>query len=327
MDSIPTISIITPVWNGLPFLKECVESVLEQEFQDWEMIISDDGSTDGSRDYLDTLIDSRIRLYKQDKNLGIFGNLNFLFQKAKASISQILCQDDYFIKSTSLNVIINYWRNAEGSIGFVRFNHVEYSKCCIVNLERQITPTVITANHANIWFFVFGNIPGNLSNISLRTQIINDCGMFREDLPFAGDMEFWIRAAKKVSMGVQKDLLVYVRRHANVASNFLSQRGELFPQHAIIYENLINDLSQTYDRNLLISYFNYEICSYHFRVAIKTIIVGHHFDYIRTFINTQTPIFWPKWTRVIKCFPYAVLNGHQKLTLKMAKKLINTANE
>ena len=75
----PAISILTPVWNGLPYIKECVESVFSQEFQDWELIISDNGSTDGTRDYLDTLTDKRVQIFKQDKNLGIDGNLNFLF--------------------------------------------------------------------------------------------------------------------------------------------------------------------------------------------------------------------------------------------------------
>ena len=51
------ISIITPVWNGLNYLEECIQSVLTQEFDHWEMIISDNGSTDGTREYLDTIKD------------------------------------------------------------------------------------------------------------------------------------------------------------------------------------------------------------------------------------------------------------------------------
>ena len=41
MPAVPAISILTPVWNGLPYIKECIESVLSQDFQDWEMIIGD----------------------------------------------------------------------------------------------------------------------------------------------------------------------------------------------------------------------------------------------------------------------------------------------
>ena len=52
MSSVPAISILTPVWNGLPYVKECIASVLAQEFQDWELLIGDNGSTDGTREYL-----------------------------------------------------------------------------------------------------------------------------------------------------------------------------------------------------------------------------------------------------------------------------------
>src|SRR5208282_2137762 len=103
------VSIITPVWNGLPFLKACVESVQAQRFEDWELLISDDGSTDGSREWLANLPDPRIRIFEQSRNLGIFGNLNFLFDRAIAPVSQILCQDDYFADSRSLDKLDRLW--------------------------------------------------------------------------------------------------------------------------------------------------------------------------------------------------------------------------
>src|ERR1700721_3744539 len=102
----PAISIITPVWNGLPFLTACVESVLMQDFKNWEMLISDDGSTDGSRDYLKTLDDPRIKVHFQTENQGIFENLNSIFRRANAPISKILCQDDYFTGPYSLSTLI-----------------------------------------------------------------------------------------------------------------------------------------------------------------------------------------------------------------------------
>ncbi|WP_432713823.1 glycosyltransferase family 2 protein [Pedobacter sp.] len=71
MTSQPSISIITPVWNGLPFIKECIDSVLSQDHACWEMLISDNCSTDGTRAYLDTLKDPRIKIFKQESNLGI----------------------------------------------------------------------------------------------------------------------------------------------------------------------------------------------------------------------------------------------------------------
>jgi glycosyltransferase involved in cell wall biosynthesis len=319
--SNPSISIITMVYNGMPYLKECIESILAQDYQDWELLISDDGSTDGSRAYLDTLSDSRIRLFKQTDNLGIFGNLNFLFRQAKAEISQILCQDDYFVAKDSLSQIVRYWETASPSIGFVCFNHQYNSKGHIINLGTSTIPSVIKPPQADLWFFVFGNFPGNLSNISLRTHIVAELGYFNRGLPFAGDFEFWSRAARKYDMGVQKELVVYVRRHANVASNFLSKKGELYAQHIPIYEQLIERLSSSFEPKDLVAYFNYDICSFHYRTAIKSAIHGQ-FAYLKKFVSTKSSIDWPKWMQLIVCFPFAIFNGNQRLTVNMAKKFM-----
>jgi len=63
------ITVLMPVYNGMPYIPQAVESVLSQSETDWELIISDNGSTDGTRDYLRTLTDPRIRVHYQDSNL------------------------------------------------------------------------------------------------------------------------------------------------------------------------------------------------------------------------------------------------------------------
>src|SRR5688500_602576 len=121
MSRIPAISIITPVWNGLPYIKECIGSVLAQEFQNWELLIGDNGSTDGTTDYLATLNDSRIHIYKHEINRGISGNLNFLFSKANAPLAYILCADDCF-HSKGLNYVIDEWNSSIESVVFICFS-------------------------------------------------------------------------------------------------------------------------------------------------------------------------------------------------------------
>jgi glycosyltransferase involved in cell wall biosynthesis len=57
-----TVSVILPTYNRLAFLREAVESVFDQTYHDWELIVADDGSTDGTRDYLATLNHGRVRV-------------------------------------------------------------------------------------------------------------------------------------------------------------------------------------------------------------------------------------------------------------------------
>jgi glycosyltransferase involved in cell wall biosynthesis len=64
------VSIITPAYNAERYLPDAVASVLDQSYTDWELIIINDGSTDGTSDYLSTLIDPRIRVINQS-NAGV----------------------------------------------------------------------------------------------------------------------------------------------------------------------------------------------------------------------------------------------------------------
>jgi glycosyltransferase involved in cell wall biosynthesis len=326
MNHLPSISILTPVWNGLPYIKECIASVLFQNFEDWELIISDNGSTDGTLEYIDSLNDPRIRIFKQEVNLGIMGNLNFLFMQASAPISQILCADDYFVNEFALSKIVNYWKTASPEIGFVRFGHSGSSDKKIINIQTQVIPSVIRNQSGELMFFVFGNFPGNVSDVSIRTHLVLENGFFPNHMPFAGDCSFWSRIISNISMGVEKELLIYIRRHDKVASNYLGLRGELYEQQVDIYEKLIDRLSVNYDVKVLKKYFHYQVFGFHYRTAIRSMLHGQ-FSYIRTMMRTKSYILWPKWRQLLFCLPFALFNVNQSMTYDLAIELLEKGAE
>ena len=80
----PKISIGIPVYNGEKFIRKCIESVLQQTNRNFELIISDNASTDSTRKICEEYLnkDNRIIFVRQDKNMGGGWNFNFLLQKA-----------------------------------------------------------------------------------------------------------------------------------------------------------------------------------------------------------------------------------------------------
>ena len=72
----PLISVIMPVYNTAPFLKEAIESILNQTEGDFELIIINDASTDNGGDVINSITDSRIRVINNEKNLGLAVSLN-----------------------------------------------------------------------------------------------------------------------------------------------------------------------------------------------------------------------------------------------------------
>lgn len=95
MDRKPFFSIIIPVYNVAPYLRECLDSVLAQTFADWEAICVDDGSTDGSGAILDEYAarDPRLRIFHQP-NAGVSAARNKALDEAKGEYVTFLDGDD-----------------------------------------------------------------------------------------------------------------------------------------------------------------------------------------------------------------------------------------
>lgn len=72
----PLVTVLLPVYNGAEYVKEAIDSILNQTFTDFELLIIDDGSTDNSVEIVEAYMDNRIRLVKNEKNLGLTPTFN-----------------------------------------------------------------------------------------------------------------------------------------------------------------------------------------------------------------------------------------------------------
>ena len=219
-----------PVFNGLPYLQRAVTSVVEQNCSSWQLLISDNGSHDGTRDYLGALEkkgDQRIKIYFQEQNLGIYGNLNFLIDRVKSDIIHILCADDYLKESYALDLILRYWQSASTDILGVRWNGR--------NLFSIGLPGHIAPQKSQLYFFLFGNIMGSLSCVSFRKKGMQAVGGFDQAYPYAGDFEGWIRMASHGAVVIPDcEDIVVIREHPGQASSYLNLNGELHSQLSAI---------------------------------------------------------------------------------------------
>lgn len=277
------ISIVMPTYNGMRYLEQAVNSVLSQDFQDWELVISDDGSTDGTRDFLAQLRDPRIKVHFQPKNLNIFGNLNFLFSQVHGEITQILCQDDYFVAPGSLNKLLDHWSALPPEIAFLRMNHTLDMQKGLAGYEGSVLPPIVRPMESDLLFFIFGCVPGNLSNVSVRASAVKSAGWFRTDLPYAGDFEFWSRLGNSRPWAISRVRVLQVRSHAEQASKTLNPRGELLPQMCFILRSLYPRLVATgYSPGLLrlIATLNY--ASQHRYTGVRALIKGKGSGYLHS---------------------------------------------
>lgn len=92
--SNPSISVVIPAYNHEKFIKETIESILNQTFEDFELIIIDDRSTDKTAQLIKEFSDKRIRFYENDENKGIFHNRSLGVNLAKGKYIALLDSDD-----------------------------------------------------------------------------------------------------------------------------------------------------------------------------------------------------------------------------------------
>lgn len=92
----PVISVVMPVHNALPYLEESISSILRQTLDNFEFVILDDASTDGSRELLQAWAqkDNRIKLHRSDKQLGLSASSNAVVRKASLPILARMDADD-----------------------------------------------------------------------------------------------------------------------------------------------------------------------------------------------------------------------------------------
>lgn len=248
----PLVSVIMPVYNGASFLAKALPSILAQTLTDFELIIVNDCSKDNSLSVLNEWAakDSRIRVYSNERNLGIFGTLNRLVDLGRCELIKIFCQDDVMMPNCLERQVAFMQKHPE--LGYARclgtqeLGDVQKQKGPY-RYESQL-PEIIYPQASALAFFTFGNLPGNLTNLICRKNALVEAGLFDQSYPYAGDFEMWTRVAKTYAFGLQREALVYVHSHDQQGSVTLNKHNELIGQLDRIMEALFIRLPADYRR-------------------------------------------------------------------------------
>lgn len=203
MDSQPLISVILPTFNRADLLPRAINSVLDQTYQNWELIVWDDGSTDHTKEIVKSFLDKRI-LYIHDNNHGMSYALNNAIKKSVAGFIAFLDDDDEWIDyKLSLQMdILKYYPDIDMVFG--NYHNVNLAKGQIGIGFEQNNIALRELKKEKIQERVF-RITGNfhksiaISNyvafdsVLIRKKFLNRVGIFNEHLRNGMDFEFWWR--------------------------------------------------------------------------------------------------------------------------------------
>jgi len=217
--NMPKISVILPVYNGEKHLKDCIDSVLSQSFDDFELIIGDDNSKDNSCDIILSFNDHRIHVILRSQNLGLFDNLNDLVKNANAPIIRLLGQDDNLMSGCLENEVQFFRRHSQIGMSYCKAKYIDAANFNIGQSPIFDLPEILEPNVALKLFFFLGCLPGNISTVCFRKSHFIEVGGFDKNYGVAADYEAWTRLSEKYPLGIIHQYLIDLRLHNNQLSH------------------------------------------------------------------------------------------------------------
>jgi glycosyltransferase involved in cell wall biosynthesis len=210
---MPKISVVIPVYNRELYIEECVSSVLKQDFEDFELLIEDDGSTDKTRDIIKKFCDERIKFFYRDYNLGLFNTLNNLVQQTQSPLVRFLNSDDVMTPDCLAETTSFFERHPDINISFCKCINIDEIGREIGKDSLEDLPVVIKSQLSIQLFFYYGCIAGSTSNVCVKRKYLLLNGLFEKTLKFAGDYDMWVKICRTETLGIIRKHLIRVRIH------------------------------------------------------------------------------------------------------------------
>lgn len=207
MTDNPLISAVIPVYNGSNFLREAIESVLNQTYRNYELIVVDDGSTDDTWNIIQSY-GNVIRAFHKE-NGGVSSALNLGIREMKGEWFAWLSHDDLWMPD-KLELQMSYHN---------LHPHILGSYTHFVSINENKSESIpcycpeISGSKGLRDLFMGNFIPGD--TIFIHKKVFADVGLFDEKLRVSQDYDMWLRIIHKYKLGLIPKHLTSIRFHPN----------------------------------------------------------------------------------------------------------------
>lgn len=239
------VSVVIPSFNHAPFVAESIRSVLDQSYANLEIIIVDDGSTDGTPDVVRGISDPRIHLEVLPENRGAVTALNMAIARARGEFVCMLSSDDYFLpaKVERQVAFMNEHPDCAATFGLPRFideRGAPLPSERAFNRDVFSTPIVDDFQGRDDWlryFFFSGNCLCH-PTVMARREIYSRVGLFDSRFANLPDLDMWVRLVFTHKIHVAPDALIAMRMLDN-HRNMSAPRPESVRRHASEYYQIL----------------------------------------------------------------------------------------
>lgn len=202
------VTIVTPSYNTERFVGETIKSVINQTYQNWEMIIIDDCSTDNSIETIRSFNDERIKLFVNETNIGAALSRNFAIREAKGKWIAFLDSDDLW-HPNKLEKQVSFMEKKGYNFSYT--NYIEIDESSVPNANIITGPQILTERTLNNFCYL-----GCLTVMYDRETV----GLIQiKDLPKNNDYALWLKVIKKSDCYLLPESLASYRKRQGSISN------------------------------------------------------------------------------------------------------------
>lgn len=208
---MPLFSVIIPLYNKEKYIQQTVESVLQQTFTDFELLIINDASTDNSVSVVSQISDDRIQLIENPENLGLSSTRNHGISKASGEIIALLDADDVWLPNFLEIIHTLYTQFPEASLYGTDYIEVYDSHENLVpkkNIDASLQGTSFLIPdffEASMFQPIFCQ-----SSLAFKKSICQDVEVFNPKITFAEDIDFYIRFGLKYRIAYHYEVLAEI---------------------------------------------------------------------------------------------------------------------
>ncbi|MGK7920531.1 MAG: glycosyltransferase family 2 protein [Trichodesmium sp.] len=245
INNLPKVTVCLPTYNSGEFLTQAIDSILEQTFTDFELIICDDCSTDNTPEIISNYLkqDIRIKYLRNSQNLGLFANWNRCLEYASGEYITIFAQDDVMLpknlevkvkildKYENLGLVTSSIMVVDANNNSLNWDWANYAEDKLVNGKEWVRKNLGEANSICCPF------------VLMRRDILEKVGdKFNDNYAFAADLELWLRIALVADLYFVKESLGYYRWHQGNKTHSFDDFYQV-EEHLKICSDLIDSLN------------------------------------------------------------------------------------
>ncbi|MDQ6891352.1 MAG: glycosyltransferase [Acidobacteriota bacterium] len=212
---MPTVSVVIPTYNRANLVGAAIVSVLEQSFQDFEIVVVDDASTDHTEAVVQRFRDVRIKFVRQSANRGDAAARNRGVAGSTGEFVAFLDDDDEWLPE-KLRLQLQALADGSSALGGVHTGRY------IIDRESgKVTRELAPSGADKEWRI-------STSSILLKRRCLNEAGPFDEDNPFSSDFDMWLRILSRYQLVYIDQPLVRAYVHGNRLSTNIAKmiKGE-----------------------------------------------------------------------------------------------------